>query len=131
MTKWVTIHRDYKPEGIAIILECSRAGIKLHGFQKWKHEGKPVAAKLYEQLEHQVLGGFIDPAKIICTHSSNHDLPNLIVTEIYSYPSLDIQVSQNTSDEINQFQARHIAHKKLVDAVWDKKLSEIETESSL
>ncbi len=131
MTKWVTTYRDYQAEGVAITLECARAGIKLHGFQNWKHEGKPVGAELYEQLEHQILGGFIDPAKIICTHTSNHDLSNLIVTEIYSYPSLDIQVSQHTSDEINQFQARQMAYEKLVDAIWDKRLSEIEAEPSL
>ena len=125
MTKWVTVERDYKNQGIEIKVSCERANLSYTGFQNWDYKGD-VEQELYEEIEREILGGPLDPQKMQFTHYSNRNLENLIVTECVFYPPLEIGFKQMTSETINQHKARQIAIDKLIDLAWNKKLKERE-----
>ena len=126
MTKWVTTTRDYKYQGIEIKVSCDRANLCYSGFQSWDYEGD-VEQELYNKLEQEVLGGPLNPKKIVSMHYSNRNLDNLIVVEELRYPPLNIKASQETTEKIKQFKARQIAMDKLIDLAWDQKLKERES----
>lgn len=124
MTKWVTIHKEYKNEGVEIIISCERANIKSNGFANWDQKVEDVEQELYKQIEKEVLGGPIEAHDLVLTHYSNRDLKNLIVTQCLSYPKLDLKVEQKTDKNIKPHQAKQKAFEKLTDLIWDKKIKD-------
>ena len=84
---------------------------------------------LLDQIEGEVLGGPVNLEDMRITHYSNRDRSNLKVTMVVSYLPLGLSSSYSTDEGVNQLNAQELACQKLMDMIWDYRLSEIEGSS--